>query len=542
LKKIDLFILRSYLGPFILTFFIAVFILLMQFVWKYIDDLVGKGLEWSIILELLGLVSLTTFSLALPLAILFSSLMAFGNLGEYMELTALKASGISLQRIMRPVFVFCLLMSIAAFYFSNNILPIANLKMKTLLADITQKRPELNIKPGVFNEDIDKYVIRIGSKTSDGKELSDIMIYDHSRENGNKRLIVAERGTMGQSEDKHYLELRLYNGYTYNESEPAQRRKGQSFPFLREQFKEDLIRFDLSIFQMAKTDERLYMKNYQMLNLAQLEAETDTLKGELKRDRSFIPTILFRSPFFDLEKSYSSEFSDNEKRRTLSAAQMPRTKLDTQQIDTGESHLRSRIKLMQVMKGAPIDSVPPIAKAEPVTIENSGVIQLKDRKNVLMNFSPSEQLRILEQASNGLRSSKSSLDFSIQSFDLEEERIYRHQIEWHRKFTLSFACLVLFFIGAPLGAIVKRGGLGMPVVFSLIFFVAYHMVSITGEKLAREAVATPFWGMWLSSAVLLPIGMFLTYKATRDSVLFDREVYLRFLRKIFSRSQRSLQV
>lgn len=514
----------------------------MQFVWKYIDDLVGKGLEWSIILELLGLVSLTTFSLALPLAILFSSLMAFGNLGEYMELTALKASGISLQRIMRPVFVFCLLMSIAAFYFSNNILPIANLKMKTLLADITQKRPELNIKPGVFNEDIDKYVIRIGSKTSDGKELSDIMIYDHSRENGNKRLIVAERGTMGQSEDKRYLELRLYNGYTYNESEPAQRRKGQSFPFLREQFKEDLIRFDLSIFQMAKTDERLYMKNYQMLNLAQLEAETDTLKGELKRDRSFIPTILFRSPFFDLEKSYSSEFSDNEKRRTLSAAQMPRTKLDTQQIDTGESHLRNRIKLMQVMKGAPIDSVPPIAKAEPVTIENSGVIQLKDRKNVLMNFSPSEQLRILEQASNGLRSSKSSLDFSIQSFDLEEERIYRHQIEWHRKFTLSFACLVLFFIGAPLGAIVKRGGLGMPVVFSLIFFVAYHMVSITGEKLAREAVATPFWGMWLSSAVLLPIGMFLTYKATRDSVLFDREVYLRFLRKIFSRSQRSLQV
>jgi lipopolysaccharide export system permease protein len=193
---------------------------------------------------------------------------------------------------------------------------------------------------------------------------------------------------------------------------------------------------------------------------------------------------------------------------------------------------------MQVMKGAPIDSVHPKALSEPVMVE-SGVIPLQDRKNVLQNFSKSEQLRILEQASNGLRSSKSSLDFSIQSFDLEEERIYRHQIEWHRKFTLSFACLVLFFIGAPLGAIVKKGGLGMPVVFSLIFFVAYHMVSITGEKLAREAVATPFWGMWLSSAVLLPIGIFLTYKATHDSALFDSGAYVRFFRKIFFRSKRS---
>ncbi len=513
----------------------------MQFVWKYIDDLVGKGLEWSIILELLGLVSLTTFSLALPLAILFSSLMAFGNLGEYMELTALKASGISLQRIMRPVFVFCLLMSIAAFYFSNNILPIANLKMKTLLADITQKRPELNIKPGVFNEDIDKYVIRIGSKTSDGKELSDIMIYDHSRENGNKRLIVAERGTMGQSSDKRYLELRLFNGYTYNESEPSQRRRGRSFPFLREQFKEDLIRFDLSIFQMAKTDERLYKKNYQMLNLAQLEAETDTLENELIRDRSYLPTILFRSPFFDLEKSYSTELSRKEKQRITNKINPPISIADTTKRDTGENHLRNRIKIMQAMSGAPVDSLPNGTEADLVSDAN-GIIPLRDRKDVMRNFSKAEQLRIMEQATNGLRSSKSSLDFSIQSFDLEEERIYRHQIEWHRKFTLSFACLVLFFIGAPLGAIVKRGGLGMPVVFSLIFFVAYHMVSITGEKLAREAVATPFWGMWLSSAVLLPIGIFLTFKATRDSVLFDREVYLRFLRKIFSRSQRSLQV
>lgn len=510
----------------------------MQFVWKYIDDLVGKGLEWSIIFELLGLVSLTTFSLALPLAILFSSLMAFGNLGEFMELTALKASGISLQRIMRPVFFFCLLMGIGAFYFSNNILPIANLKMKTLLADITQKRPELNIKPGVFNEDIDKYAIRIGSKSSDGKELNDIMIYDHARENGNKRLIVAERGTMRQSADKRYLELRLLNGYTYTESEPSQRRKGRSFPFLREKFKEDLIRFDLSIFQMAKSDERLYKKNYQMLNLAQLEAETDTLEKNLIRDRSFLPNILFRSPFFDLSKTYSTELSAADKQQIKTKLNRSSEINDSTNTDTSENRLRNRIRIMQALNGAPIDSIPKNSEPQ-LTSNEKGLTPLKNREIVLLNFSKDDQLRILEQASNGLRSSKSSLDFSIQSFDLEEERIYRHQIEWHRKFTLSFACLVLFFIGAPLGAIVKKGGLGMPVVFSLIFFIAYHMVSITGEKLAREAVATPFWGMWLSTIVLLPIGFFLTYKATHDSALFDRDAYLRLFRRLFTRFKSS---
>jgi lipopolysaccharide export LptBFGC system permease protein LptF len=275
-----------------------------------------------------------------------------------------------------------------------------------------------------------------------------------------------------------------------------------------------------------------------MLNLAQLEAETDTLERALVRDRSFLPNILFRSPFFDLNKTYSTELSGKEKERISNKVKRPDAISDSTRIDTGENHLRNRIKIMQAITGAPIDSLPKNAELERVN-EGNGLTPLKNRKNVLLNFSKAEQLRILEQASNGLRSSKSSLDFSIQSFDLEEERIYRHQIEWHRKFTLSFACLVLFFIGAPLGAIVKKGGLGMPVVFSLIFFVAYHMVSITGEKLAREAVATPFWGMWLSSAVLLPIGIFLTYKATHDSALFDRDAYLRFFRKIFMRSKSS---
>ena len=534
MKKIDSFVLKSYLGPFVLTFFIAVFILLMQFVWKYVDDLVGKGLEWAIILKLLGLVALTTISLALPLAILFSSLMAFGNLGEFMELTAMKASGISLQRAMRPVFFFCMLMACFAFYFSNNILPVANLKMKTLLSDITQKRPELNIKPGIFNNDIDNYVIRIGKKSDDGKILEDIMIYDHSRTGKNQRLVVASKGVMSQTPDKRFLELKLTDGYSYTEAEKGRKNSRFRYPFIREHFKEDLIRFDLTIFELNKSDERLFKKNYQMLNLSQLEAETDTLVTELARDRSMMPELLFRGPFFEAGKAYSTQYIHQAKK---SYSNPNKVKGDSNILaDTAANSLERRIISMKGL-GGKIDSLDTVlinpVIPEVLNTSGGGPMPLKNKTEVLKNFSAAQHHQIFEKAASLLRSSKSSLDFSIQSFDMEEERIFKHQIEWHRKFTLSFACIVLFLIGAPLGAIVKKGGLGMPVVFSLIFFVAYHMISITGEKLSREAVATPLQGMWLSSAILLPIGLFLSYKATRDSALFDADAYKKLFRKVF---------
>jgi lipopolysaccharide export LptBFGC system permease protein LptF len=298
-----------------------------------------------------------------------------------------------------------------------------------------------------------------------------------------------------------------------------------------------MIRFDLSIFNMGKSDENLYKKNYQMLNLTQLEAETDTLIKEIRTDKLYLPRVLFHGPFFDLDKKYSTTFKPKLESKPKSDSSAS-TAVDTAL--SGEDKLRMQIALKEALQTGKTEKVDSLSKIrsnnpapEPV-INVYNQKELKDKKVVLNNFNSAEKLRILEQAASSLRSSKSSLDFSITSFEQEQERVYRHQIEWHRKFTLSFACLVLFLIGAPLGAIVRKGGLGMPVVFSLIFFVLYHMVSITGEKLAREAVLTPFWGMWLSSAVLLPIGLFLTYKSTRDSALFDKHAYIQFLRKIFS--------
>jgi lipopolysaccharide export system permease protein len=522
-----------------MTFFISLFILLMQFVWKYVDDLVGKGLEWFIIMKLLGLVAITMISLALPLAVLLSSLMTFGNLGEYMELTAMKSSGISLQRGMRSVLVFALMLSVSAFYFSNNLLPRANLRMKTLLQDISNKRPELNIKPGIFNNDIQNYVIRIGKKSNDGKLLEDIMIYDHSNHNGNDRVIIAEQGVMGMSADKQYLELKLVNGNTYTEAEKKGQQHGK-YPFLRENFKEDLIRFDLSIFDLTKTDESVYKRNYQMLNLSQLELSADTLRKALSKEKSYLPNVLLHGAFFDSSRTYTTELIPvNKPRNAIDSLNEQEQARKDSMVESASNKLEQRASLTKLMAEGKRDSFRVKSKldrsSQIVTqlSENSKFIPLKSKTNVLDNFSKSEQKRIVEVALNNIKSNKSTLDYTSQNFEQDQERINRHDIEWHRKFTLSFACIILFLIGAPLGAIVRKGGLGMPVIFSLVFFILYHMISITGEKLSREGVLSAFEGMWLSSAILLPVGIFLSYKAATDSALLDRDAYNRFFRKWF---------
>jgi len=535
--------MRSYAGPFILTFFIALFILLMQFVWKYIDELVGKGLEWFIILKLLGLVSVTLISLALPLAILLSSLMTFGNLGEYNELSALKAAGISLPRIMSSVFIFCMLLSVTAFYFSNNVLPVANLKMRTLLHDISNKRPELNIKPGIFNSTLENYVLRIGQKSKDGRYLTDIMIYDHSNRQGNDRLIIAEKGEMMLSEDQRYLELRLQNGHTYTETEPN-RKRSNKYPFLRENFKEDLIRFDLSLFKMNKSDEGLFKRNYQMLNLNQLRAAADTLNMQIIRDKSNLSGVLFNGPFFDLTRKYSTVY----KEEFLPGMSLDSTldsgdEINNDSLSNSRKGLKSKLEFAsRMMVASGMKDSSKLITSQPLVIDTTALVNyststpikrktLKNKKEVMENYSKSDRIRILEAASSIIRSNKNTLEYSHDALVQEQERVNRYWVEWHRKFTLSFACLVLFLVGAPLGAIVRKGGLGLPVVFSVVFFMTYHMISITGEKLAREGVLTPFGGMWLSTFILLPFGLFLTYKAANDSALFDKDSWL----KIFKR-------
>ncbi len=474
MKRIHLLILRSYFGPFIATFFIAVFVLLMQFLWKYIDDLVGKGLEITILAELIFYASATFVPMALPLAILLSSLMTFGNLGEYYELTALKASGVSLQRIMMPLIVVSVIISVTAFVFSNNILPIANLKFRTLLYDIRHQRPDINIQPGIFYKGIDNYVIKIAGKNYKTKMMYKLMVYDHTDNNGNTNITVSDSATMHVSTDENNMILTMYNGSKYEEL-PEERKQvvNMTYPHRHSTFDKETIALDLSGFGLKRTNEDLFKDNQEMLNITQLMNAVDSLTVAFEKRKEFFGKNLLLSTYFKRENK--------------------------------------------------IDSIAIVLDT----------IYKYDIDSVYESFELKERKKIIDMASNFARSAQTYVSTTVLDYEFRDRYIIKHNIEWHRKFSLSFACLVLFFIGAPLGAIIKKGGFGMPVVVAVVFFIFYYVIMIVGEKTAKEGIITVYQGMWLSAFILLPVGIFLTSKATTDSVIFDIDPYRMFIRKIF---------
>lgn len=455
-----------------MTFFISLFILLMQFVWKYIDDLVGKGLEWYIIAKLLFLASATFVPLALPLAILLSSLMMFGNLGEHYELVAAKSAGISLIRIMRPLIIVSILISGLAFYFSNIVLPVANLKFLSLLFDVREKKLAFNIKEGVFYKGIEGYVIRVGKKDQDGNTIREVMIYDHTKHRGNTSVTLAEWGKMELTPDKRFLLFRLYNGTNYEERIDL-RDASKTRPFQRTKFNEQYQSFDLSGFQLTRTDEKLFKSNYEMLNVTQLLHSIDSIrKANLQDNTAFQKNLV---------KNFTN-FSQN-----------------------------------NLTKGV---------KSEKDTLQKkiSGVI--------LSNFKPTERQSIIQSAKNAAVYMKENLMQNKENRYIKNKLLHKHEIVFHKKFTFSIACFLLFFIGAPFGAIIRKGGLGLPAVISTIFFVLFWILSFVGEKYAVEGVLPAYQGMWIAPSILLPIGIFLTYKASVDASLFDIDSWLSFFTKL----------
>ncbi len=471
LKKLHVLLLKSYLGPFVLTFFIVMFILLMQFIWKYIDDFMGKGLEYAVIAELLMYASANLVSLALPLAVLLSSIMTFGNLAEHYELVAMKSSGLSLLRIMRPLIVFIVGLSLGAFYFNNVIAPWANLKFKSLLWDVTHAKPSLELKEGVFYNGIDGYSIRVGEKVKDSNELKDVLIYQHDKTNpGNKRTIRAKQGEMDKTGDGRSMTLVLFDGVSYDE---MGRELEKDHPHIMSTFQKDEIRIDLSGFDMQRTDEDLWKNHMKMMSMKQLRGSIDSLEAQrTERQVEFVN-------YFERTLSYAQE---------------------------GDS-----------------------------TGYNSA------DELIFANLDPKYKRNTLNVALNMTRNAKNYLERTISEMDNRREYINKHEVEWHRKLTLSFACLVLFFIGAPLGAIIKKGGLGLPVVFSVLFFLVFHITSISGEKMVDSGVLSPLGGMWLSSMILSPIAIFLTYKAAKDAALFDRDTYTRFIDRLSQKFARKNQ-
>ncbi len=462
--------LKSYLGPFVFTFFVALFILLLQFLWKYIDDLVGKGLEWYIIAKLMFYASSTFVPLALPLAILLSSLMTFGNMGEHYELVAMKAAGISLRKAMKPLIILSLLLSITAFLFSNYVLPVANLKFGSLLYDVRQQKLAFNINEGIYYHGLEGFVIRVGKKAKDNKTIYDVKIYNHSKNQGNVTITTAKSGTMNLSADQKNLIFTLYDGYTYNDVTNVTRYR-ESRPFETTGFKKQILNFDLSQFQLNRTNEDLFKTHYSMLNIQQLNNSIDSLSNKhIVSQERYYNNFLKKYSYLD----------------------------DT----TGVLPLVDKTRI--------VDSV---------------IMPIID------NFNLTNRKDILEVALRNARSAKENIISFNKELDSRKLIITKHEVVWHQKFKLSIACFIFFFIGAPLGAIIRKGGLGLPVVVSVLFFVLYHVISMTGEKAAKTGEWNVEFGLWLSTLVVLPLGLFLTYKATTDAQLMDTESWKKFFKQ-----------
>lgn len=462
MKKLDKLILKSFFGPFIMTFLIVIFVLMMQFLWLYIDELVGKGLSLGVIMEFLGWGSATLVPMALPLATLLSSIMTMGNFGENNELLAMKAAGISLQRILKPLIYVSVIISISAFFISNDLIPVAWNKIYTLRDDIGRTKEEIKIPTGIFYDGVDGYTIRIGNRDK-RNTLHDIMVYDHTGKNGNTNLTVADSGYIKLSPDKTNIIFTLFMGVNYEETIKKNYRD-TSLQLNKIDFEEQKIVIPLENYAFKKSDESRYGNEVMTKSLKQLRIDRDSLDSVANRTLA----AQVRRVIYTGNLSYSYQY-DTSKREQYKYS-FPKDSL----------FLWESAELEGKAIGAAIDRI----------------------ANQMGNFEFYE--RELYQSAYPLR---------------------RTIIESFRKFTLSLACLIFFFIGAPLGAIIRKGGLGTPVIVSMLFFVVYWVVDISGKKLANDGAITPFIGTFISTFVLIPIGIFLTVQSTRDSSLFNADSY-----------------
>lgn len=475
-RRLHVFMLKTFLPLFAMTFFIVLFIVLMQFLWKFIDDLVGKGLSLGVLGELFFYAAVSMVPMALPLAILLASLMTFGNLGERLELTAMKASGISLIRVMMPLVALVGAISIGAFFFQNDVLPKAQVKMWTLLFSVKQKSPELEIPEGVFYDQIPGYNLFVQQRDKETGVLHNLMIYDVSHGGDNSTILMADSGRLAFTKDMKFLYLHLFDGEQF-ENLRDQSNLDRNVPFRREQFvdKEVLIPFDANF---NRLDDNTMRRQYVGKNIAELRQTIDSV-GE----------------------------------RVDSIGQEYARQLQTERMGGYAREMDE--------KGTPLPYVAVKMAARPQPLDT-----------MLARLSAPEAKAVYEGAIASVMRKRGNYEFRAISMDEDKKTMRRHEIELMKKFTLSVACLIFFFIGAPLGAIIRKGGLGTPLVVSVFLFLIYYIIDNTGYKMARDGRWVVWFGMWLSTFILAPLGVYVTYKAMNDSAVFDKDTYIRFFHRL----------
>ncbi len=644
MKKLDKLIFKSFIGPFFLTFCVVVFIFLLQFLLRHFDDIVGKGLSWDIYARLLGYFSINMTPVSFPLAILLSSLMTYGNLGEHSEITALKGAGISLTRTLVPMFVFSLLVTALAFISNNYLVPRANLKAYSLLYDIKQKAPALNIKEGVFYKDIPGYQIKVNKKFKDGETLKDIIIYDHTKGSGNRSVILADSGKMYTIMSDRYLVMELFDGHHYSEEEAETNRKRGSYsqtypePYARNSFERSKVVLSMAAFDLKRTKEELFAGHFLMKSMNELKYDIDSLTGDIKfakyeafanlkakfdyhLDNLTVPPALEPENYgrqkqkdtTNIELAGNRAAQRGDRNMTAFSKSVQDQVRDTVQVqkNTGEQEQdlveeqdrkeqdrkeedgKGQVREDQVRDTGQVQKnageqereqdqdqdqeqeelVAGAAESNKDTSSNNGLENntarqpLKTKKEErldsrLKNVETIERVvtrnqpvvqgtfsmkeagadsilngnfnnkRILTSAVTNARFVKNHIMVTSSKVDVRERVMVRHAVQRYKIFAQAFSCLIMFLIGAPLGSIIKRGGLGFPVIVSIGFFIVYYVLMNMGDKWAREDLMTPFMGVWLANFILLPVGAFLLRQARIDARLFDTDFYNVMIEKI----------
>ena len=568
MRKLDILMLKSYMGSFVLTTAVANFILLIQYLLKYFDDFVGKNLGIAVFAELLFYFSLNMLQAALPLGVLISSLMTFGNLGENLELTAIKSSGISLLRTLRPIFLFVVVLSIGAFFFNNYTIPLANLKAYSLLYNIKHTKPALDISAGAFYGGIPNFSIKVKEKMPDGKTLKDVIIYDHTGGKGNKTLILADSSLMYTIMDDRYLKLELYKGNYYIEQKKP---KSSIDQFYRTNYyRMDLV-FSLSSFDLKRRKEELFQNNRQMKNISELTHDIDSfvmISNEAK-----MSLIKNSAHFFDFHLKTKEEILKRSNQGTKDGGNKGIEDMEKPFFKIEEPPDTSNIMKEKVLSASFFSSLVFFQKLLPgqlskrkddqqellpvTTNEDDKDIRRANRDKVPYGLRPHDRNLVLDSlgwgfldtrikrrnrglgiyttAANQARNIKVNVQSTQNRVKSAQKERNLYIIEKYKKYAQSLACLLMFLIGAPLGSIIKKGGLGVPTIIAIIFYIIYYVFTSIGEKSAKEGVMNSYFSVWLPDMVLLPFGLFFLRQAKIDARLLDLDFYYIWIDKIKTR-------
>ncbi len=549
MKKLDKFILQSFIGPFILTFLVVVFILLMQHMLKYFDDIIGKGLDWTTIGQLLFYFGIFMMPVAMPLAVLLASLITFGNLGEHFELTAIKASGVSLTRILRPIFFFVLLLTGIAFYTNNYLVPNAALEAYSLMYDIKQKKPALEIREGTFYNGIPDVSIKVDEKFADDDDaLKGVIIYDHRKNDGNKEVTIADSGRMTTFNNEQYLKLELFNGYYYAEGATTERdMTGQTRSndlteketLSRTKFAKSQVVFDLSSFQLNRTDQRWFQSDRMMRNMKELQGDIDSVNSliydiqiayhksrstlfmyYLRNDSIMLPTDLllfeaYKDSMIRIEQAKAQELSKADSLKPERKSKVEKPTFSDYRSEKTIAKLERRTRTR---------------KQKPMSVDTSRLAL-----NLDSLLATPVTIELAQSAANYARQAKTQIATSLEYETNHAKSKVVFEVQWNKILSNSVACIVMFLIGAPLGAIIKRGGLGVPFLVSILFFIIFYLLTMQGEKLAKNGVVSALGGVWAADFILLIIGLFFLRQSRLDARLFESDFYLVVFDKLKTR-------